>query len=79
MKIFIQARPSAREEKVETIDENHLKIWVKEPPKDGKANMAVMRAIIKHFGIRWTDISLVSGFSSRTKVFEVNVRPQGQR
>ncbi len=71
MKIFVEAKPKSREEKVEMIDRDHFKVWVKEPPQDGKANMAIMKALIRHLGIRWTDISLVSGFSSRTKVFDV--------
>lgn len=71
MKIFIEAKPKSKEEKIEKIDEKHFKVWVKEPPHDGKANMAIMKVIIKYFNIRWTDISLVSGFSSRTKVFEI--------
>jgi hypothetical protein len=72
MKIFVEAKPKAREEKVEKIGESHYKVWVKEPPVDGKANMAVMKALIKYFDIKWVDITLVSGFSSRTKVFEIN-------
>ncbi len=46
-------------------------IAVKEPPKNGKANEAIAKALARHFGVARSRIRLASGFSSREKVFEI--------
>lgn len=71
MRIFVKAKPSARKEKIEKVDETHMAIWVKEPPREGKANDAVARALAKYFGIAASRVRLVSGSSGKQKVFEV--------
>lgn len=49
-----------------------LDLRVTAPPVDGAANKACIELIAKHFGIRKSQISLVSGTTSRTKVFEID-------
>lgn len=71
MKIFVKAKPAAREEKVEKIDENNFVVSVKEPPVRGMANIAISRALAKYFGISTSQVNLVSGFSSKQKTFEI--------
>ena len=71
MKIFVKAKPLAKEEKVEKIDETNFIVAVKEPPKEGKANRAIAKALASHFNVAPSRVSLVSGFSSKQKVFEI--------
>lgn len=71
MKIFVRAKPSAKEEKIEKIDEINFIVEVKEPPKKGKANRAIAKALATHFNVAPSRVNLISGFSSRQKVFEV--------
>ena len=71
MKIFVKAKPLAKEEKVEKIDEANFVVWVKEPPKNGKANKAIAKALALHFNVAPSRVNLVSGFSSKKKVFEI--------
>ncbi len=71
MKIFVKAKPNAKEELVEKIDETHFVVAVKEPPKQGKANAAIARALAEYFSVSSLKIRLVSGFSSKNKLFEV--------
>ena len=71
MKIFVKAKPSAKEEKIEKIDEINFIVAVKEPPKDGRANKAIARALALYFNVAPSCVNLVSGFSSKQKVFEV--------
>ncbi|OHA63079.1 MAG: hypothetical protein A2842_02585 [Candidatus Wildermuthbacteria bacterium RIFCSPHIGHO2_01_FULL_48_25] len=68
MKIFIKAKPGAREEGIEKIDEAHFVVSVKEPPKEGRANRAIEKALTEYLH---KPVKLVSGFVSRQKVFEV--------
>ncbi len=71
MKIFVKAKPLAKEKKIEKIDEINFVIWVKEPPKDGKANRAIAKALALYFNVAPSRVNLISGFSSKKKVFEV--------
>ena len=71
MKIFVKARPLAKEEKIEKIDEINFIVWVKEPPKGGKANRAIIKALALYFNVAPSCVNLVSGFSSKQKVFEI--------
>lgn len=71
MRIFIKAKPSAREEKVEKIDATNFIVSVREPPVNGLANLAIAKALSDYLGVEHYKIRLVSGFSSRQKVFEI--------
>ncbi|MEK7634869.1 MAG: DUF167 domain-containing protein [Patescibacteria group bacterium] len=71
MKINVKAKPSAREEKVEKIDETNYIVSVKEPPVQGKANTAINRALANYFKVPIFQVKMLSGFSSRQKVFEI--------
>lgn len=74
MRIFVKAKPSARQEKVEKIDETHFAVWVKEPPKEGKANKAISRVLSDYFAVPASMVNLVSGYASRQKVFEIRIK-----
>ena len=73
MKIFVKARPSAREEKVEKISETNFVVWVREPPEKNKANKAIVKALAGYFSISSSGVILVAGSSSRQKIFEIIV------
>jgi hypothetical protein len=71
MRIFVKVKPGAKEEKIEKIDEAHFVVFVKEAPEKGKANEATIKVLAEHFRISKSDIKLISGFSSKNKIFEV--------
>ncbi len=71
MKIFVKVKPGAKEEKIEKINESHFSVWVKEPPAQGRANVAIMRVLADYFSVAQSQVKLVSGFSSKQKVFEI--------
>lgn len=71
MKISVKAKPAAREEKIEKIDEANFVVSVKEPPVQGRANMAITRALADYFGVPTFQVKLISGFASRQKIFEI--------
>ena len=73
MKIFVKANPNSKNETVEQIDEIHFAVAVKEPPKNNRANEAIAKALAKHFGVVPSRVRLVSGFSSKQKMFELVV------
>ena len=49
------------------------KVWVKEMPVAGKANEAILRALAEYFGVARAQVRLVSGQTSKQKIFEIDV------
>lgn len=85
MKIIVKAKAGSKIEKVERVDQpslnfNHTeegiptyKVWVKERPVDGKANVAITKALAKHFDIAPSCVTLISGPISKQKIFEIKI------
>lgn len=67
----MKAKPNAKKEGIETVDERSLIVSVREPPVGGRANEAIERALASHFGVAKSAVRLVSGFSSRMKIFDI--------
>jgi len=72
MKIFVKAKPNAREEKVEKIDDSNYIVSVKELPIKGRANEAIRNALAVYFKTGSSCVKIVSGFSSRNKIIEIS-------
>lgn len=71
LRFFITAKPRAKQEEVVQIDPTHFKVSVKEPPVDGRANEAVLRALAAFLNIPPSDVRVISGHASKKKVIEV--------
>jgi len=71
MRIFVKAKPGVKEEKIEKIDESNFVVSVKEPPVQGRANAAIIKALAEYFGVAAGRIKIVSGWTSRQKVVEI--------
>lgn len=72
MKFFVSVRPNAKEEKV-TSEGANLMVAVVAPPREGKANEAVITALATHFNVAKSEISIISGHTVRRKVVEIPV------
>jgi hypothetical protein len=79
MKIFVKAKPNAKEPRVEKIDESHYLVAVKEPPIGGKANAAIMEAVAKYFGVPASQVNIVSGHTSRQKIIDIQYFGNGAK
>lgn len=71
MKIFVKVKPAAKEEKVEKIDDANFKVEVKEPPIEGRANRAVIKALADYFGCAQSNVRIIAGFTSRSKTINI--------
>ncbi len=71
MKIFVTAKPNNKHPKVTKLSDNHYIVAVKEPPKDGKANTAIIKALADHLNIPKSTICIKSGQKAKTKLLEV--------
>lgn len=71
MKISVLVKPNARLDKIERIKEDYYLVWVKEKPKENKANQAVVEVLSAHLGLPKSRIALIKGRSSKHKVFSI--------
>lgn len=71
MRIFVRAKPQAKENRVERLDETHYAVWVKEPAAEGKANSAIEKALASHFRVPVSYVQIVSGHATRTKKVDI--------
>lgn len=72
MKIFVKAKPRSKEERVEKIDDTHFIVAVKEPPVQGRANAAIIRALAGYLGVSVSSVRITSGFFSKEKIFSLD-------
>jgi len=70
MKIQVKVKPNSRTEELSQEGYSFI-IKVKEPPKEGKANQAVIKLLAAHFGVPQSRVRILSGFRSRSKIIEV--------
>jgi uncharacterized protein len=70
MKIQVKVKPNSRIQEVSQEGDSFI-VKVKEPPKEGKANQAVIKLLAEHFGVPQSQVRILSGFRSKNKVIEV--------
>jgi len=74
MKIFVKAKPNSKTESIKKLSETNFEICVKEPPVRGQANTAIIMALAKHFGVPFSAVRIISGYTSRQKIVEIKNR-----
>lgn len=71
MKIFVTTKPRAKKPSVKQIDQTHFIVAINEPPVEGRANDAVVKALAEFFRISPSQVEITSGHTARTKVVEL--------
>ena len=72
-KILVKVKPNARENSLRQFQDGTWIAEVKAPPKDGKANRAVIELIAKQFKVTKPRVSIKSGKSGRIKLIQLNI------
>lgn len=70
MKIRIKVTPNAKNEEVVREGDIFL-VRVKEPPKEGKANRAVVKLLANYFKVSQSQVTIIAGSSNRNKTVEI--------
>ena len=70
-RLTVHVHPRARTERLES-DGPALQLWVREPPADGRANAAVIRAVARWAGVAPSQVAIVSGATARHKLVEID-------
>ena len=63
-------KPNSKTEEVSQ-EGNTFIVKVKEPPQEGKANRALIKVLAEHFGVPKSQVRIVSGLKSKSKVIEI--------
>jgi len=80
MRVFVKAKAGARENKIvppplklikEEGEKEYYVVSVKEPPLQGKANIAIKKILAEYFAIALSQVTLIRGESSKIKIFEI--------
>ncbi len=71
MKVTVTVKPAAKQTRIEKISDNNFLVWVKEPPREGRATSAAIKVLADYLGIAKSRVILLKGNSSRNKLFEV--------
>ena len=73
MKVSVHLKPNSRHrEEVVAGDDGVLTVYTKAPAIEGRANLAAVKLLAKHFGVSSSKVKLVRGTTSKYKVFEVD-------
>ena len=70
VKIQVKVKPNSRTEELSREGDSFI-VKVKEPPRAGKANQAVIKLLAQHFGVPQSHVRILSGHRNRSKVVEV--------
>jgi hypothetical protein len=70
MIINIKVIPRAKRTLVK--DGDPLRVYVNQPPEDGRANDAVIKLLAGHFKIPKSKIKILKGEKSREKIIEIS-------
>ncbi|MCW4037542.1 MAG: DUF167 domain-containing protein [Candidatus Bathyarchaeota archaeon] len=68
MRISVTVKTNARESRVEKIGDDEYVVMVTESPRRGKANVALLKLLSRHFE---GQARIVSGVKSRKKIIEI--------
>lgn len=71
MTLLLSVQPRAKKTRIVGLHDGRLKIAVKSPPVDGKANREVLKFLAGLFGLAPRDLSVKSGGQFRQKVIIV--------
>lgn len=72
MKINVRVIPKAKQNKV-VVEPDRLKVYLTAPPVEGKANQALIEILAEHYGVRRSQVRIISGQKGRDKVVEIGV------
>ena len=71
MRIYIKVIPRSSKVGIEKINEGEYKVKLTAPPVDGEANLQLVEVLAKHFQVSKSQVSIVGGKSSKTKMVDI--------
>ena len=72
-RIEVKVKTNAKNECVEVISENFLKICTKASPIDNKANISLQKILSKYYKVPKSSVVIVRGIKSSIKLYEITL------
>lgn len=72
MILTAHVKPRAKQNKLEWVDKDTVKVWVTEPAEKGKANQAVIELLSKELKISKSLMEITRGHTTRIK--QINIK-----
>jgi hypothetical protein len=70
LKIQVKVKPNSKVGEVSREGDSFV-VKVKEPPREGRANRAVIKLLAEHFGVPQSQVRIIGGFTTKNKVIEI--------
>jgi uncharacterized protein (TIGR00251 family) len=71
-RISVIVNPNSKSVAITQISDNEFRAAVREPARDGKANLALIDLLARHFKLPKSHITLVRGHASRRKIIDLD-------
>jgi uncharacterized protein len=71
VRLTVRVHPRSSRNELRSESAGDVEIWTTAPPADGRANDAVCRAVAEWLAVPATDVRIVAGHRSRSKIVEV--------
>ncbi len=69
----VKVKPNSQQQSIEAKANGSLKVCLKSPPVDGKANQELIKLLAKKFNVKKSEITIKSGLSSKNKLIEISL------
>jgi uncharacterized protein (TIGR00251 family) len=70
-RISVTVQPNSKSVTITKLNEREYRATVREPARDGKANLAVIELIARYFAVPKSRITIIRGHTSRRKIIEL--------
>jgi uncharacterized protein len=71
-RISVIVKPNSKSVTITKISEHEFRVAVREPARDGKANLAVINSLARYFAIPKSAITIIRGLASRRKIIDLD-------
>lgn len=68
----VKVKPNSKKQSIEETVDGTLKVNLKSPPVDGKANKELIELLAEKFNVQKSQIKIKSGLSSRNKIIQID-------
>ncbi|MCL4558747.1 MAG: DUF167 domain-containing protein [Deltaproteobacteria bacterium] len=69
--VYVHVKPASNTSEVRQ-EEDSLKVYLKSPPIDGKANEELLYLLSRYFNVRRSDIRIKSGRYAKKKLIQID-------
>ena len=72
MRISVKIKPNSKAASVEKTGEKEFLVRVKSPPKEGRANIELIKILGDYFNIPKSRVTIIRGEGSRNKIIDIS-------